>query len=798
MLRTNLKMMLRNMRKHSMHSAINIIGLSVGLCCFIVIALYVNHEFSFDKMFSKSASTYRITMSSVVGGSNNHIPTVYPAIAPLLAERFPSIGTYTRIYNFKYSRLEPTFRYGDKVYYEQKVIFGDSTFFDVFDFRFSSGDRASALRHPASVVITESVARKYFGNEDPMGKVIRFNGRTDLEVSGVLKDLPSTTHVQFDFLIPLSYFTASANPKMLESWDMDWFWTYLTIPDPSQVAVVEAGINALASENIRDHQKENNVQFYLQPLQKVHLYSKFDYNTDLVQNGDIGNLYIFMSVGVLVLLISSINFINISMAIASGRFKEIGISKVLGAMKSQLRWQFLMEAIAVCLVSLVIAFGLLRLLLPLFSGLLDAPLSIELDRDTWLLAGILVFTIMTGLLSGIFPAMFISSLEPQRVLKGIWKQGQGGAKFRKWLVGMQIAIAIFLVIGTVVIFEQLRYIQERPLGYEKDHVVLLTVRDTKLVKSYHAFKNSLLNETSIKNVSSVSEPIGREVQFMTFDVEGFDQPQFVKILNVTHDFVNTMGLEIVKGRDYSRDVSTDSVSGFIINEAAAKSFGWTDPIGKAIDHSFRKVKQGRVIGVVKDFNFEPLQRGIDPIVIWFGGPYWYVAVNVQQGKTAEALAAMEREWKKIEPEKPFAFQFLDQAIQHVYEKEQRLANVFLVFSILSIATAVIGLYGLISFIAGQRSSEIGIRKVLGASVKSILYLLSKEYLVLVVAAFVVSAPLTWLIISQWLEGFAFRIDWNVLYFAIGLVVTSVIVLATVASRGFSAARVNPVNVIRSE
>jgi putative ABC transport system permease protein len=272
----------------------------------------------------------------------------------------------------------------------------------------------------------------------------------------------------------------------------------------------------------------------------------------------------------------------------------------------------------------------------------------------------------------------------------------------------------------------------------------------------------------------------------------------VKILNVTHDFVNTMGLELLKGRDFSRDVSTDSLSGFVINEAAAKSFGWTDPIGKAIDHSWREKKEGRVIGVVKDFNFEPLQKQIDPIVIWFGGPYWYIAVNIEKGKTEDALAVLEREWKNIEPDKPFSFQFLDQSIQNVYDREQRLGNVFLVFSILSIATAMVGLYGLISFIAGQRLNEIGIRKVLGASVKSILYLLSKEYFVLVCAAFVVSAPLTWLIINQWLEGFAFKIGWSAWYFVIGLVSTTLIVLLTVVSRGFRAANVNPVSVLRSE
>lgn len=797
MLRNHLKMMLRNMRKHSLHTIINITGLSIGLSCFIVIALYVRHELSYDKMFAGSESIYRVTNSSTVGGNNNHIPTTYPNVGPDARDAFPSVTNYTRVYTFKYSRREPTFRYGDNVYYEQRVIFGDTTFFDIFNFEFAVGDPKKALEHPTSVVITESMARKYFGDEDAIGKVLRFNGTTDLEVSAVVKDMPATTHLKFDFLLPLTYLNTTSS-QMLTPWLVDWFWTYLVIPDPAQATVVEASINQLAAERIPEDVKEFNIKFLLQPLEKVHLYSKFDYNTDLEQNGDISNLYIFISVGVLVLLISAINFINISMAMASGRFKEIGISKVLGAMKGQLRRQFLMESALICVMALAIAFALVRATLPLFSMLLDAPLNIDIARDAWLLVGIVVFTIMTGLVSGIFPALFISSLEPQRILKGIWKQGQGGSKFRRALVGMQIAVAIFLVIGTVVIFEQLKYIHDRPLGYDKDQVVLLTVRDTNIRKSFHAFKNALLSETSIQNVSSVSEPIGREVQFMTFSVEGQDKDQFVKILNVTHDFVKTMGLEVVDGRDFSRSVSTDSSAGFIINEAAAKSFGWDEPVGKAIDHAGRKNKQGRVIGVVKDFNFEPLQKKIDPIVIWFGGPFWYAAIRVSQGKTAEALAAMEREWKKFEADKPFAFQFLDQSIQRVYEKEERLSRVFLVFSLLSIGTAVIGLYGLISFVAGQRLSEIGIRKVLGASVRSILYLLSREYLMLVIVAFIISAPLTWYIIDQWLEGFAFRISWSALYFVAGLVITMMIVVATVTSKALAAARANPVDVLRSE
>lgn len=790
-------MLFRNMKKHSLHAFINIAGLSVGLTCVIVITLYVRHELGYDKMFSQSASTYRITMSSMVGGTNNHIPTSYPAIAPVLADRFPAINQYTRIYNFKYSRLEPTFRFGDQIFYEKHVIFGDSTFFNVFDLPFVSGNPRTALAKPNSVIITESVARKYFGDDVALGKLLQFNGHTDLEVTGVLKEIPSATHIQFEFLVPLSYYSA-AGSKILESWNMDWFWTYMVIPDPGQVAVVEEGINQLATEKIPEEQKEFSIKFFLQPLEDVHLYSKFDYNTDLVHNGSIDNLYIFISVGVLVLLISAINFINISMALASGRYKEIGISKVLGAGKTQLRFQFLIESVTVSVVSLAIAFLLLQIVLPLFSALLATPLTINIQRDVVILLGFILFTVATGIAAGLFPAFFMSSFEPHRVLKGVFQVGKGSGMFRRSLMGLQIGISIFLIIGTIVIFEQLRYVRNKPLGYDKEQVVLLTVRDTKLVKGYYSFKNTLLSESSIANVSSVSEPIGREVQFMTFTAEGHDTPQFLKILNVTQDFVATMGLEIVQGRDFSREDSTDSIAGFIINEAAAKSFGWDNPVGKAIDHAFRKEKQGRVIGVVKDFNFEPLQKKIDPIVIWYGGPYWYVAVNINKGQTAEALSVIEREWKKIESDKPFAFQFLDQAIQHVYEREQRLGQVFLVFAVLSVITVAIGLYGLVSFLAAQRMSEVGIRKVMGASVASVLYLLTKEYLGLVVIAFAFSAPISWYLIDGWLSEFAFRITWQPHYFVIGLVATTFIVLTTVVIKVMRVATSNPVKVLRSE
>ncbi len=801
MLRNTLKITLRNLRKQNSHAIINVAGLALGLTCFILVAVYVKHELGYDKGFSKAASIYRVTMSSTVGGTDNFIPTSFPALGPEIKNRFPEVENYTRIFNYKYTRMVPTFRFEDKIFYEDKVIFADSNFFQLFDFQFVAGNPSTALTHPNAVVITEGAARRYFGESNPLGKHLNFNNRSDVEITGVLKDLPSNTHLQFDFVIPLSNIGNSGafrSVQVLDSWNVDWFWTYMVIPNHDKVPTVQTGINQMASEKIRDFQQEFNVKFYIQSLCDIHLHSHFDYNTDITPNGDMSNLIIFVSVGVLVLLISAINFINITMAAATRRYKEIGISKVLGALKSQLRTQFLFESVAICLVSLVIAFLLLQLAIPFFSNLIGVSLTFGFATDLLMIGGIILFTILVGILSGLYPAFFVSSLEPQRVLKGVWKPGQGGANFRKMLVGVQIMISIFLIIGTVVIWKQLEFIQNKSLGYDKEQIVMITIRGTNLTKSYHAFKNRLLNESSIVSVSSVSEPIGREVQFMQFTVEGQEKEQFVKILNVTHDFVKTMGLEIIKGRDYSKEVITDSVSGFIINEAAARAFGWMDPVGKAIDHTFRPVKQGAVIGVVKDFNFEPLQKKIDPIVIWFGNPNWYVAVKVQPGRTTDALAAMETQWKRFEPEKPFSFHFLDQTIQQVYDKEQRLSRVFLAFSLISIFTGVLGLYGLISFVAEQRLTEIGIRKVMGASVKSILFLLSKEYLMLVAIAFVVAAPLTYLAMNNWLESFAFHLQWSPLFFVAGLLVSGLVVIATVVLKASRAAQSNPTDILRME
>ena len=799
MLYNTFRMLWRGLLKNKKYSIINLAGMAIGLASFLAIVLYVRHELSYDKFFAKAPNIYRITMSSEVGGKGNHIPTSYAPLGPELKSKFEEVKDYVRIINYKYSRLVPTFQHEDNIHYEDRVILADSNFFSLFDFPLRHGNALTALQKPTSVVLTTAMAQKYFGRTDVLGEHLVFNAKQEMEVTGVVEAMSTPTHLQFDFIIPMAAMEYSGifrSTRVLENWSTDWFWIYIEVPNDKSITKIEEGINALATEKIPQEQKEYSLKFFTQSLSDIHLYSKFDYNTDISTNGDIRNLYILVAVGILILFVSSINFVNISLAMATKRLKEIGVSKVLGALRSQLRTQFILESISVAMIALAISFVILLLWLPLFSGLLNVPLEFN-GADWRLILLSILFASLLGLASGIYPAFFVTSFEPHRVLKGVWKDGSGKAMFRKALVGIQIFISIFLIIGTIIIYSQLKFIQEKPLGYQKEQIVMLTVRGTSIPTRYHTFKNKLLQESSIENVSSVSEPIGREVQFMSFKVGDDPEPKFVKILNVTHDFAKTMGLEVKSGRDFSKDYATDSTEGFVINEAAAQAFGWNDAIGKPLGHSFRP-QQGKVIGVLKDFNFEPLQKNIDPIIMFFGGPFWYVSVRTQPGKTVEALHAMEEAWKSVEPDKPFAFQFLDQAIQHVYEKEERLSQAFLVFTLLSIVTAMLGLFGLVSFLLEQRLPEIGVRKVLGASIRDVMVLIMSEYFILMVAAFLLASPVTYWIMNRWLESFAYRVPWSPIHFAGAFIIIGGLVLSAIFWKVLFAAQTDPVKILRNE
>jgi putative ABC transport system permease protein len=458
-----------------------------------------------------------------------------------------------------------------------------------------------------------------------------------------------------------------------------------------------------------------------------------------------------------------------------------------------------MEAVVTSQLAFLLSVGLIQFALPLFGEMVGTSLSAHWLSNPIELAMAFGFTVFVGVFSGLYPAFFVSSFDPQRVLKGVWKPGKGGAQFRTALVGMQVAISLFLVMGTFIVYQQLHFLKNKDLGFDKEEIIMLTVRGTSIPKLYYPFKHKLESHSSIVKVSSVSEPVGREVQFMSFKVEGQAEDQVVKILNVGYDFVETMGLQLKEGRDFSRQVMTDSTAGFMINEAAARQYGWTQPLGKGIKHAlWNGAPEGTVIGVLKDFNFEPLHSKVDPLIIFKGLPAWYLAVRLQPGQVKESLAYIESVWKEFEPAKPFNFHFLDQSIQQVYEKEERIQRVFFLFAALSIATVALGLFGLVSFVAEQRLAEIGVRKILGASAANIIALFAKDYARMMALAFLLAVPVTYYVLTRWLQNFAFHITLKASFFLTGGIIVFLVVLGTVLSRAWMASTANPVDVLKSE
>jgi len=803
MLKSFLLITLRNLSRQKLFTLINLAGLVIGFTCFILVSLYIHHELSYDRFHSKADNIHRVTMSWFVSGSRSKQPTSAPKLGLLIKERQPAVEEVVRLINYKYTRLRPTFQYEDKVLYEENVVFSDPSFFKVFDFEVLAGDGENALSNPGSMVLTRAMAERYFGQgsvENVLGKVLVFNGDTPLKVTAVLENLPSNSHIQFDFLLSnldISKSGAYRTQKILDTWDIDWYWTYVKLKDGASVAALQATLDDIVKNDLPEGWEPFQAEFYTQPLTDVHLYSDFDYGTDVTVNSDIANVKIFALIAILILVVSVINFVNISIALATRRYKQIGISKTLGAYKSQLRSQFLLESFFLCSTAMVVAWSLTYVSLPLFNAVVGAELSpASLFEPSWIAAG-MALAALVALASGMYPAAFLSSFDTVKVLRGGWKPGNAAAGFRKLLMGLQIAVTIGLITGSLVVYQQGNFLHSTNLGMKKDEILILPVRNTKISRSYYNFKNQVLSVPGVASVTAISEPIGEEVQFMTFKAEDIAEPQFMNILRVGYDFLETMELELVAGRDFNKSFGVDSLQGYILNEAAVKQFGWESPLGKTFGLDGAPAYQGKVIGVVKDFNYEPLNQKIAPVVIFFGPAFWHVAVKIKPGDVAGTIASIEKTWMALETEKPFDFYFLNQAIDSVYAKEDHLKSIFLLFTCLSVVTAMMGLIGLVSFIAEQRLPEIGIRKVFGASTGNILLLFSKEFSTLVFVSFLVAAPVSWLALQWWLDNFAYRIEMSAGYFVAGGVLALAVVLLVVTVRGFTAARVNPAETLKA-
>ncbi|GAB3704457.1 ABC transporter permease [Spirosoma flavus] len=807
MLTNYLKIAWRNLLRNKAFSAINIVGLAFGLATCLLISLFLLDELSYDRYNDKANRIVRVVFHAVMNGGEINEANVMPPVAPTLKADYPEVEAATRIHTVG----SPSIMVGEKTFRDDRLAYVDSNFFQVFSLPLIHGDAKTALLQPNTAVITQDMAQKCFGNENPIGKVVTIKSWNALfKVTGVIDRMPVNSHFHFDMLMSMAGVSDAKSP----SWMTSGFFTYLVLAkgyNPKQLeAKLPQMVNKYMGPQLQQafgmtmtqfRQKGNEIGFRIQPLTDIHLHSNL--TGEIEANGDVQYVYIFGAIAVFMLLIACINFMNLSTAGASKRAKEVGIRKVMGSVRQSLTNQFLIESLLLTMIALVLAIGLVYMALPLFNELAGKALALNFGGNNWLLPGLLMLGIIVGILAGSYPAFFLSSFKPIAVLKGTKFTGdRKSIGLRSGLVVVQFFISIILMVGTTVVYQQLNYIQHKKLGYSKEQVLVLP--DTwQLAKNEAVFRNQIMQDPRVVNVSmSGYLPAGPSYNnnYMMFPES--NPTQYVKGVryNVDYDYIPTLGMQMAAGRNFSKEYGTDS-SGVIINETAAQTLGWkNNALGKTIGHAENEgaKKLYKVIGVVKDFHFRSLHESISPLVMTLGENSGAVIIKAKTTDVAGLLASLEKEWKKLTTDAPFTYSFLDKRFNDTYLAEQKTGRILGLFAGLTIFVACLGLFGLATFTAEQRTKEIGVRKVLGASVGSIVTLLSKDFLRLVAIAIVLASPVAWYVMSRWLQDFAYKIDIQWWMFVLAAVLAVSIALITVSFQSIKAALMNPVKSLRSE
>ncbi|MFZ5980780.1 MAG: ABC transporter permease [Candidatus Zixiibacteriota bacterium] len=801
MLRNYVKVAWRSICRHKIYTFINITGLAIGMACCILIMLWVIDELSFDRFHEKADRIVRIYHDLSIGGSTRRGATISAPMGPAMVEELPEVSDAVRLSNA--SRVHC--QYKDKEFFEENVFYADNSVFNVFGFPLIAGDPETALVSPHTIVITESLARKYFPGDAPLGKVIKFDGTADYTVTGVMADLPHNSSFRFDMLCSFETLYAEYFPD-LEIWGSFGYYTYLLLGDNVTTALAEEKLAWFINEHMGPMLEKAGatVTLRLQKFVDIHLHSEFF--GDIHQTGDINQVYLFSIIALFILLIACINFVNLATARSSLRAGEVGLRKTLGAARSRLVGQFLSESILYCVISTAVAVMLLELALPLFNGLTERHLSLSYIHSIWVLPFLAVMAILVGFAAGVYPAFFLSSFQPVKVLKGHLKAGASNYRLRGILVVSQFVISIALIIGTVTVYRQLDYIKHKNLGFDKEHVVVLNTSADEAQSSLQAFMGELRNLDGVVEVGASSDPLGRSFSMINMQPEGFgdQESQLVSLFDADDHFIPAVGIELTAGRNFSKDFPSDQNNSIIINEAAVKAFGWTEPIGKTISqasHTRDSVIRiyRTVIGVVKNFHQLSLREEITPVAIGnFNNVKRAVSVRLAPGNAEDIMNVIKDKWLEFYPQLPLDFYFLNDAFDSSYRAEEKFGKISLYFSLLAVFIGCLGLLGMASFTAEQRTKEIGIRKVLGASLPGIIGLMLKDFIILIVVANLIAWPIAWYGMHRWLQDFAYRIsmDWTV--FTLAAAMALLVAILTVSYQAVKAALANPVDALKHE
>ena len=802
MLRNYFIVAIRNILRQKFFAFINIAGLTIGITATLFIILYVVDELSYDRFHTNIDQMYRVGLHGRLGGQDVRVVSTPPPLVAALKDEVPGVEDAVRLW----ARNNVIIKYEENVYTEDNVFFTDSSFFSFFSFKLIEGDSKTALTEPNSIVLTENTAKKFFGDENALGKMLTFgNDNTAMKVTGVTMNPPSNSHIKFDYLVSFS----SNDFGISDQWLSNSLNTYFIINENADINQIESKLNndiipKYVGPQIQQFlgisldqflEDDGAYGYFINAVKDIHLYS--DVDGELEPPGDISYIYIFSAIGLFILIIASINFMNLSTAKSAGRAREVGLRKTFGSLKRQLISQFLIESILYSLVSVFMAILLVMLLLPQFNLISGKLLSINILLEPYMIIGSIALIIIVGFLAGSYPAFYLTNFGITEVIKGNASKGMKSGRIRGILVILQFSISILLIICTMIVYNQLQYTQNKNLGFNKENVMVIA-NVSKLETNRAAFKDALMQDNGIVSASYSNSVIPGVNNTTIFRKQGFEDDHIIGVYFADHEHFETMGFELVDGRDFSKDFLSDSTA-ILINQAVADEMGWDDPLNeKLISFNGPEPMELTVIGVLKDFNFESLRNEVRPLLIRLGDFGNNMTVRVQFEDTKEAVKFVEDLWKEYAPNEPFEFVFMDERFDELYRAEQRLGSLFTIFTSLAIFISCLGLFGLAAFTAEQRTKEIGIRKSMGATVFNIMGILSIEFIKFIGIAFLLAIYPAYYFISGWLENFVYRVDISIWTFILSGFLALVIAVLTVSYQSFRAARVNPADTLRYE
>ena len=807
MLKNYLKVALRNLWKNKSFSFINIVGLAIGLATCLLIVLFVQDELNYDCYNVNADRIYRVDGDIQFGGSHFILAVMPPVMSSTLVKDYPQVQAAVRFRDYGGFLVKK----GNENIQENHVVYTESSVFNVFTLPMIAGDPKTALTDPHSLVITRSTAMKYFNRTDVVGQNMIINDTGNYKITGVMEDIPTQSHFNFDFFVALS----ESKEAKEYNWLSNNFPTYILVKPGTDAKALETKINGIVNEYVYPQAQQllninkdefaksgNYVKYSLMPLTQIHLHS--NKVAELGANSNIEYIYIFSAIAIFILLIACVNFMNLSTARSANRAKEVGVRKVIGSLRSNLIAQFLSESILISFFALLLSLVLVVLLLPLFNQFSGKEILLSSVSLSWMLPVLLLIVVVVGLLAGSYPAFFLSRFQPIEVLKGKYSSGFKSSWLRSSLVVFQFAISIMLIVGTVVIYNQLSYIRNKDLGYNRDQV-LIVHSCYPLGQQAKTFKDEVTKLPGVQSSTMTGYlPTGMyRSNSPLFQDATLDQSKAVstQCWQVDENYIPTLGMKLLAGRNFSKDFATDS-DAIIINQSEAKLLSFKDPVGQNLYYlenlEGKKIKAFHIIGVVKDFNFNSLRETVTPMALFNQEEHGDLALRINTDNIPHLVSQIEDKWKAMAPGQPFDYSFMDDDFNAAYKSEQRIGKIFIAFAILAIVIACLGLFGLVTYAAEQRTKEIGIRKVLGATVTNIIAMLSKDFLKLVLIAAVIAFPVAWFGMNKWLQDFAYRVNIGWWIFCTAGLLAVLIALLTVSFQAIKAAIANPVRALRSE